>query len=390
MGGTWAKSKARAVYVHIPFCTNKCFYCDFNSYVVDGQPVDRYLDALEQELIQVSELHPPDVIDTIFVGGGTPTVLDPLQMKRLCAMIRNSFPNLSENYEWTMEANPGTTDREKLAAMLAGGVNRISFGAQSFDAEELQRIGRIHQPGDVIQSIANARAEGFQNLSVDLMFGLPNQTVQRFQENVERALSLDLPHYSVYSLKVEEHTLFHTLYERGQLPLPSEDEEVDMYRFLLNRMQQAGRIAYEVSNFAKVGFESKHNTTYWRNESYYGLGAGAHGYLRGKRHWNIKAVQGYIDAALRGLPIAEQTEISLQDAMEDFWMVGLRLRDGAKESDFRKQFDREAEDVFGSVLERLLQDGLLARRDDLDGYCLTERGLWLGNDVFARFLGINS
>jgi putative oxygen-independent coproporphyrinogen III oxidase len=376
----------RALYIHIPFCTNKCFYCDFNSYVAAGQPIDAYLDALDNEMrLTVAHL-PPTEINTVFVGGGTPTVLNPEQMTRFLESVQRHFP-LSPNVEFTMEANPGTTDLEKLAAMREGGVNRISFGAQTFDNDLLATIGRIHAAEDVIQSIANAKASGFTNLSIDLMFGLPNQTLQQLKDSVSKALELDLPHYSLYGLKVEENTLFHRLYQRDELPLPEEDDELAMYEHLMERLSDAGYRHYEISNFAKPGYESHHNTTYWRNEPYYGLGAGAHGYAKGLRHINIKGVQPYIDAANRTLPRLETNLVSLEEAMGDFMMVGLRLQEGVTQLSFSRQFgDITLEEVFGPALQRLQEQGLLERSEEPTSYRLTSKGIIFGNEVFGAFI----
>ncbi len=373
-----------AVYIHIPFCTNKCHYCDFNSYVLKGQPVDAYLDALEHEMAMVVRATPPGVIRTIFVGGGTPTVLSPQQMKRFLDDVSRHFPNRSADVEFTMEANPGTTHPALLKAMRSGGVNRISFGVQSFDDALLAGIGRIHSVDDVYQSLTYARDAGFSNISIDLMFGLPNQTVEQVDASLQRALALGLPHYSIYSLKVEEHTLFHSLYERGELPLPEEDIEVAMFARILECMKSSGYEQYEVSNFAKSGFSSKHNTVYWRNESYYGLGAGAHGYVKGIRHVNVKAIQAYIDAVKLGLPLLESTVVSKKEAMEDFMMVGLRLLQGIDKRDFFAQFGVSCDDVFGVVFRRLLDQQLLETTPY--GYRLSKQGVYLGNEVFAAFL----
>jgi len=374
-----------AVYIHIPFCTNKCHYCDFNSYVLKGQPVHEYLDALEREMEATVRDVPPDVVRTVFVGGGTPTVLTPEQMERFLRSVRAYFPKLAADYEFTMEANPGTTDLEKLQAMREGGVNRLSFGVQSFDAGLLHAIGRIHSVDDVYRSIENARKAGFENVSIDLIFGLPNQTAAQMNETLDRALELKLPHHSIYNLKVEENTLFHTLYERGELPLPKEEEEVAMFELIMRRMREGGYEQYEISNFAKPGFESKHNTVYWRNESYYGLGAGAHGYVRGMRHVNVKGIQPYIDATKEGLPLLERFEVDEDEAMEDFMMVGLRLLRGVDRADFRAQFGRELEDVFGPTIERLVRQGLLEATDV--GWRLAAGGVFLGNEAFGAFLG---
>jgi len=377
----------RALYIHIPFCTNKCHYCDFNSFVLKGQPVDAYLDALESEMKQTVAALPTETIDTVFVGGGTPTVLTPPQMERFLASVRRHFP-LAPDVEFSMEANPGTTDPDKLAAMHAGGVNRISFGVQSFDNGLLERIGRIHNTDDVYRSIENAKKAGFTNLSIDLMFGLPKQTVEQLSDSVDKALQLGLTHYSLYSLKVEENTLFHKLYERNELPLPTEEEELAMFMVVMNKLQAAGYKHYEISNFALPGMESRHNSTYWRNEPYYGLGAGAHGYARGERHLNIKGVQPYIDAASVRLPRLETNLIEEAEAMEDFMMVGLRLLAGVRCESFSRQFPGHTiEGTFGTQLERLLREGLLAGAYG-EGYRLTDKGIPLGNEVFGAFIGV--
>ncbi|WP_144934185.1 radical SAM family heme chaperone HemW [Paenibacillus sp. 32O-W] len=379
---------ASAVYIHIPFCTNKCHYCDFNSYVLKGQPVTEYLDALEREMAMTVERFPAGRVETVFVGGGTPTVLLPDQMERFLGLVQTYFPDRTDRFEFTMEANPGTTDAEKLAVMKAGGVNRISFGVQSFDPELLKRIGRIHSVDDVYESIENAKRIGFSNLSIDLMLGLPKQTVGMMSDSLDKALELDLQHYSIYALKVEENTLFHKLYQRNELPLPEEEEELSMYLMTMNKLKQAGYAQYEISNFAIPGFESRHNLMYWHNRSYYGLGAGAHGYMEGVRHINVKGIQPYIDATRQGLPILEANEVSRGEAMEDFMMVGLRVLSGVSEDDFADQFGESLMEVFGPVINRLTEQGLLEA--DEGRVRLSDKGILLGNEVFAEFIGILS
>ncbi len=374
----------RTVYIHIPFCTNKCYYCDFNSYVLKGQPVMDYLRALEREMELTAEKIPPSEIDTIFVGGGTPTVLTPEQMNYFLQTVRTYFPQRSETIEFTMEANPGTTDLEKLQAMKEGGVNRVSFGVQSFDNRLLAEIGRIHDTDDVYASIENAKKAGFSNLSIDLMFGLPEQTPETLEHSVNETLKLGLQHYSIYALKVEENTLFHQLYKNGRLPLPDEDAEVEMFELIIRKLGGAGYRQYEISNFAKPGYESRHNTAYWKNKSYYGMGAGAHGYINRTRHMNIKGVNEYIAACQKGLPMLETTIVSEKEAMEDFMMVGLRMLAGVGKADFSEQFHADMDEVFAEPLQRLQRQALLEATDD--GYRLSERGLFLGNEVFAAFL----
>ncbi|WP_127579820.1 radical SAM family heme chaperone HemW [Paenibacillus koleovorans] len=374
----------RAVYIHIPFCTNKCHYCDFNSYVLKGQPVQDYLDALEREMERTVREVPAMGIETIFVGGGTPTVLLPDQMFRFLQLVNTYFADRTPSLEFSMEANPGTTDLEKLQAMKEGGVNRISFGVQSFDNALLHALGRIHNTDDVYRSLENARTVGFDNLSIDLMFGLPKQTVATMEDTLDKALALNLQHYSIYSLKIEENTLFHTLYHKNKLPLPEEEEELEMYLTIMRRLKAEGYEQYEISNFARPGYASRHNSAYWRNESYYGIGAGAHGYMRGNRHVNIKGVQEYIDGTLVGLPILERVEVSEQEAMEDFMMVGLRLLSGVRHEEFRRQFGCSMLEVFGRELGELTTKHLLIA--DAEGYRLSEQGVLFGNEVFAHFL----
>jgi len=377
--------RTEAVYIHIPFCTNKCFYCDFNSYVLKDQPVMDYLRALDHEMELTVKAHPPGAIKSIFVGGGTPTVLKPDEMEFFLQSVKRHFPVWSDDIEFSMEANPGTTDPEKLKVMREGGVNRISFGVQAFQNSLLSGIGRIHDTDDVYRSLDNARAAGFDNMSIDLMFGLPNQTLEMLAESVDKALELGLPHYSIYSLKVEENTLFHTMYQKNQLPLPDEEDELNMYLLLMERMKAAGYKQYEISNFAKPGYESRHNMTYWRNEDYYGLGAGAHGYINRQRHVNIKGVNPYNEAAKTGLPRLESFEVSREEAMEDFLMVGLRVLDGISRSRFEQQFDASLDEVFKRPLSKMVNAGLLETTED--GYRLSQKGILFGNEVFAEFIG---
>jgi putative oxygen-independent coproporphyrinogen III oxidase len=383
----FSQVKTDALYVHIPFCPHKCFYCDFNSYVIEGEdPVWQYVYALEREMAMTvaeyaSVLSP---LKTIFFGGGTPTALTPKQLEYVFEALQTHFPNRAEQLEFTMEANPGTVDHEKLAVMHAAGVNRISFGAQTFDSGLLKSIGRIHGPDDVKRSIELARLAGFENLSLDLMFGLPEQTLEMLHDSVRQALAFELPHVSIYGLKIEENTLFHHLYMRNQLVLPDEEEELTMYQYIMEQMMEHGYRQYEVSNFAFPGYESRHNQAYWQNRSYFGLGAGAHGYVGGRRHVNIKGVQAYVDACAQGMPRLDEFEVTPNEAMEDFMMVGLRMLDGVQSHDFFAQFGCHWDSVFAEKLTTLTAEGLLECIGD--AYRLTHRGLLLGNEVFARFL----
>lgn len=376
----------KSVYLHIPFCTNKCYYCDFNSFVTSNpQIVWDYLDALRMEMKRTFEQAPPDEIDTIFVGGGTPSYLNIEQMKYFLESVEQHLgKHLSSQLEFTMEANPGTTDLEKLKLMRSFGVNRLSFGVQSFDDELLKQIGRIHDVPTVYQSVDNAVAAGFNNISVDLMFGLPNQTMEQFDTSIEKAMQLPLTHVSSYGLKVEENTLFHTLYQKGKLPLPEEETELQMYMLLIEKLAKHGFEQYEVSNFAKPGRESKHNCTYWLNNDYYGLGAGAHGYVRGMRHANAGPLAKYVELAQTQLPRVEEFAVPQHEAMEDQMILGLRLIQGVDLARFEQRFGRTVEQEFGVIVDEEIAKGMLAIQD---GFLrLTKKALPLGNEVFARFL----
>ena len=377
---------AKAVYIHIPFCSNKCHYCDFNSYVVQGQPVMDYLKALDLEMKKTTEIQPPHQIQTIFVGGGTPTILTPKEMEFFLQSVRRYFPNWHTSIEFTMEANPGTIELEKLRVMKSYGVNRLSMGVQAFQNDLLSYIGRIHNVNDVYQSIEDAHKIGFQNLSIDLMLGLPNQTIEMVNESLSNAVALGLPHFSVYSLKVEPNTRFNTLYEQNRLPLPEEEEELKMYLMTMEEMEKHGYHQYEISNFAKVNYESKHNITYWKNEDYYGLGAGAHGYINGKRHVNIKGIQPYIDKLVKEdqLPRVEEFQVSLEEKKEDMLMLGLRMLEGVRFADYEQIFHENMELKFGSQIKGLVAKGLLIK--DHDGIRLSKKGLIYGNEVFAEFI----
>ncbi|CAJ1003255.1 MULTISPECIES: radical SAM family heme chaperone HemW [Brevibacillus] len=376
----------QSVYIHIPFCTNKCYYCDFNSFVTSNpQVIEDYLDTLDKEMERTFALWPPEKIKTIFVGGGTPTFLDRRQMQVFLEAVRKHTERFwADDLEFTMEANPGTTDVEKLRLMRELGVNRLSFGVQSFDNALLKRLGRIHDVDDVYRSIDNAVTVGFSNLTIDLMFGLPDQTEEIFRRTLELAFELPTTHFSAYSLKVEENTLFHTLYQKDQLPLPSEEAELAMYLMLIEEMEAHGYRQYEISNFAKPGYESRHNCTYWLNDEYYGLGAGAHGYVNGERHVNAGPLAVYMRMGQEGLPRVEQFAVSREDAMEEQMILGLRLRDGVNLARFAERFGVTAEQVFGPVIDEEVAKGMLER---VDGHLrLTKQALPLGNEVFARFL----
>ncbi|MCE4046987.1 MULTISPECIES: radical SAM family heme chaperone HemW [Bacillaceae] len=375
----------KAAYIHIPFCEHICHYCDFNKVFLKGQPVDEYLDALEQEIkLTASKNNAP--LKTVFVGGGTPTSLNAKQLERLCAIISENL-HLAENAEYTFEANPGDLSPDKLKALYEGGVNRLSFGVQSFNDDLLQRIGRTHRAKDVFTSVEAAKKIGFDNISIDLMYSLPGQTLDDFAATLKQAFTLDIQHFSGYSLIIEPKTVFYNLLRKGKLLTPGEDAEASMYRLLMEEMAQHGYKQYEISNFAKEGYESIHNITYWNNEEYYGFGAGAHGYVNGYRRSNFGPLKKYMEPLAAGsLPLLDNHQVTLAEMMEEELFLGLRKNSGVSLAVFKEKYKQDIETLFAAELEKLLERGLISIEDG--NLKLTYNGRFLGNEVFQSFIGI--
>jgi len=374
-----------AAYLHIPFCEHICHYCDFNKVFLKGQPVDEYLRALEQEMIMTWKEYPGEPMQTIFVGGGTPTSLNEQQLAWFCDSINRNLPQ-AENLEYTFEANPGDLSMEKLQILKEAGVNRLSLGVQTFNDELLMKIGRVHRAKDVYHTIEKARKVGFENISIDLIFSLPTQTITDFKESLAQAFSLELPHYSSYSLIIEPKTVFYNLMQKGKLPLPGEDIEASMYEMLMEEMEKHGYHQYEISNFSKPGFESKHNLTYWNNEHYYGFGAGAHSYLNGMRRANIGPVKRYMETIQSGmLPVLEDHQVTLEEKMEEEMFLGLRKTDGISIPHFVEKFSRDPLQQYQQELRDLTAKQWIEIAND--HIYLTKRGRLLGNEVFMAFLG---
>lgn len=377
----------KSAYIHIPFCEHICHYCDFNKVFLQGQPVDEYIQMLKSEMQLQLQLYPTDQLDTIFVGGGTPTSLNEQQLALLCQYIQEVLPFNKKSGEYTFEANPGDLSREKLEILYHSGVNRLSFGVQSFNDELLQRIGRTHRAHEVYETIELAKDVGFTNISIDLIYSLPGQTMDDFQDTMDRALALDLPHYSSYSLIVEPKTVFYNLMQKGTLNLPPQELEAAMYEKVMETMEKHGLKQYEISNFSKQGFESRHNLTYWNNQEYYGIGAGAHGYTAGKRIANYGPLKKYMNPLKMGkLPVLEEHLVLLNEQMEEEMFLGLRKTKGVSLSKFKERFHVEMTEIFAKSLEQQIDKGLLEIEGDY--VRLTKQGKLLGNEVFQAFLGI--
>lgn len=375
-----------ALYIHIPFCVRKCAYCDFNSYSGLSSLYAPYIFALQCEIsIYAERLGNSVCFETVYIGGGTPTVLPVADLASLIAHVRASF-GLSADAEITVEANPGTVSAVGLSALRAVGVNRLSLGVQSLNDAYLALLGRIHTAEQARQAVHAAREAGFDNLNLDMIMGLPTQTLADWQADVEAALSLSPQHLSLYALTVEDDTPLAARIADGSVPAPDDDLAADMYTWAEEYLQAAGYVHYEISNWARPGFECRHNLIYWRNQPYLGLGAGAHSWWGGKRRANIAHPERYIEAIQGGnLPIAWEEEIDRPLEMGETLMMGLRLlEEGVATVRFAARFGVGLEAVYGNEIDDLVGQGLLERTPQ--GIRLTSRGHLLGNLVFERFL----
>jgi oxygen-independent coproporphyrinogen-3 oxidase len=376
---------ANAAYLHIPFCEHICYYCDFNKYFMAGQPVDEYLKVMGTEMKESLRRFPSDGIETIYIGGGTPTALDDRQLSLLFENVGRHLQPRAEQVEYTVEANPENLTRSKLAIMKAAGVNRLSLGVQSFDNGLLAAVGRPHSDHDIEEALLNIEVAGFDNVSIDLMFKLPGQTLDQLTATLERALSFPIKHISIYSLQVEPRTIFYNRKRKGRLPLPGEDQEADMYGKIIDLLESRGFGQYEISNFARPGYESRHNRKYWENEDYYGFGAGAHSYLDGMRRVNAGWTKKYIRLVEEGgHAFVEEHHVPRRERIGDHLFLGLRMADGISKTAFQRKFGVAIESLFGESIERLREKRLLAEKNDR--IFLTRKGVFLGNEVFEAFI----
>jgi oxygen-independent coproporphyrinogen-3 oxidase len=414
------------LYIHIPFCEKKCPYCDFNTYAGLQSLFQATVDALCQEIARWSQPLTGRTISTIFLGGGTPTILNEAQLAQLFAAVRRNFA-VAPDAEITSEANPGAVDRDKFITLRQLGVNRLSLGVQSFQADELRFLRRIHDVADVYQAVEAARSAGFDNINLDFIFGLPEQSAPQWRDTLQQALALAPQHLSLYSLIVEPDTPLAHWVKTGQTPPPDEDLAAEQYEIAIATLAQAGYIQYEISNWAKrqaedkteedaeadktldcdcklsitPSFACKHNLIYWRNFEYLGIGPGAHSHLRHwrdekrrcqgerptERRWgNRKSVPGYIKRMQQGAPLEEfSEEIAPADAMGETMMLGLRLlREGVSYAHFRALHQRDLRQTYSSVIDKLQRRGLLDSDDSR--VRLSQRGVMVGNQVFMEFL----
>lgn len=378
-----------SLYVHIPFCHTRCHYCDFNTYAGMLPLREPYVRALLSEIGMAGALTKlpggkPRRSRTIFFGGGTPSLLSVSQVSRILDACYDNFA-VDEDAEITLEANPGTLSREQLVGLRAAGVNRLSMGAQSFDAELLKTLGRIHSPKDITQAVRDAQAAGFTSINVDFMFGLPGQTMRHWRETIDRALDLHIEHLSLYSLIIEEGTPFYTWTHEGRITPGDEDLCADMYEYADERLHAAGYVNYEISNWSLPGFQSRHNLTYWHNLPYIGMGVGAYSSFGGRRFSNVREPAEYIRMLkAQQWPEVESETVDKAQAMSETAFLALRTAQGLHLPTFEQRFALPFAQFAGDRLHMVEEAGLLER--ETEWLRLSKRGRLLGNEVFLRLL----
>ena len=373
------QKKPTSAYVHIPFCTQICYYCDFSKVFIKNQPVDSYLEHLLEEF----QSYDIQKLRTLYIGGGTPTALSASQLEVLLNGLTKNL-DLSVLEELTIEANPGDLDADKIAVLKNSAVNRVSLGVQTFDDKMLKKIGRSHLEKDIYENIDRLKLAGFDNISIDLIYALPDQTMDQVKENVAKAIGLDIPHMSLYSLILENHTVFMNRMRRGKLPLPKEELEAEMFEYIIAELEKAGFEHYEISNFSKIGFESRHNLMYWDNAEYYGIGAGASGYVNGVRYKNHGPIRHYLSAVEEGNARITEEHLSQKEQMEEEMFLGLRKKSGVSMARFEEKFGRSFDELYGEIVRDLVQKGLM--QIEGDRVRMTKRGLFLGDTVAERFI----
>ena len=380
--------KELELYLHIPFCVKKCNYCDFLSAPAGEETRAAYVDALLEEIRGFDEPEDYEVV-TVFFGGGTPSILPGQAIFRIMEALREKF-SFRKGAEITLEANPGTVDKEKLSFYKKAGINRLSFGLQSADAEELKKLGRIHTWEKFLESFQLAREAGFSNINVDLMSALPGQTKESWEKTLRQVLALQPEHISAYSLIIEEGTPFYQLYEKdverrdaGEEPelIPSEEEERAMYEATGRILKEQGYLHYEISNYAKPGCECRHNLGYWQRRDYLGFGLGASTLLNPVRYKNTEDLEAYLGGDFSK---KEFFVLTKDNQIEETMFLGLRVLEGVSKEQFREQFSCELRVVYRKELEKLEQEGLLEEEGDF--VRLTSRGIDLSNPVLAEFL----
>lgn len=372
-----------SIYIHIPFCDSKCYYCDFASFAGINHKLEDYMKALMNEVKIYKDKLKNYSIRTIFIGGGTPSSIDAGYIYKLLEYIYGNF-NCNSLIEVTMESNPGSLSKEKIKLYKEAGINRISMGAQSFDEELLKIIGRSHSRKEIYESVYNLREEGFSNINLDLMSGLPNQTMVSHMDSLKRAVDLDVEHISNYSLILEEGTPLFNSYKIGKVDLMSDKLDREMYHKSIEYLKANNYRHYEISNYAKEGYESLHNLAYWNIEEYLGLGLASHSNMQGKRFNNTMNLDKYIDQLGKGkLTIENIQKIDRTEEISEYCIMGFRKIDGIDKKKFKARFNEDIEVLYKEEIEKHICGGLL--KNDNNNICLTKKGLDLLNLVEIDF-----
>ena len=369
------RENMKGLYIHIPFCVRKCEYCDFVSFPGMERERDAYISALISEM----ELYKGERVDTVFIGGGTPTALAAGQLSRVLLAVRETF-DIAPGAEITVEANPGTVTDDKISALLVGGVNRVSVGVQSFNDNELRAIGRIHDAAAAEETVEKLYTAGFKNISIDLMASLPYQTADSFKKSLERAVALPIKHISVYSLIIEDGTPIKQKYEDGVYSLPDEDADRELYHFTAEFLKRRGFERYEISNYAVPGYESAHNLKYWDCAGYLGIGLAAHSYLDGVRRYNTSDIKKYLSGSFG----EDEVTLTDEDKRGEYMMLGLRKTAGVSAAAFKDMFGIGLYDAYKDEIDKFTRAGALEFSGGL--LRLTERGLDIANTVMCEFI----
>ena len=384
----WMNIMPAGLYLHIPFCRSRCSYCDFATGMYESDLAERYVRALVWEIERWTEVQNPWPVDTIFFGGGTPSLLAPAQLARILKAVRDRF-DVRDDAEITLELNPGDGGEsaavrlETILEFRRLGINRASFGAQTFDDRELKQLGRTHSADDISSTFNNLREAGFENISFDLIAGLPGQTMSGWQRNLAAALKLQPEHLSLYLLDVHEGTPLADQIRKGMRPKPDDDLAAEMYRTMIDEVTTAGYEHYEISNFCRPGFESRHNTKYWSGDPYYGFGCSAHSYDGRALRWsNKRDASAYVDLIdASKSPVVERTNLNQEEARSESVFLGLRLMRGLNLENYRARFGTDLRNDYDADLRRLGDAGLIEIDEGL--LRLTKRGALLSNEVFA-------
>ena len=371
------------IYIHIPFCKSKCIYCDFVS-VTNQTLIEKYFNYLLKEIEMYKEVLNKFKVVTIYFGGGTPSLVDGLYIEKVINKIKE-YNDLNEILEFTIEVNPGTINREKLEIYKNIGINRISIGLQSTNNNTLKMLGRIHDYEEFLESYNLIREVGFDNVSVDLMFGLPSQTIEMFESSIDKVIKLNPEHISAYSLKVEESTKLYKLIKKGILEEPNEEIDRNMYELLIDKLSRNKYNLYEISNFSKKGFESKHNIIYWERENYLGLGLAAHGFIDNRRYGNVISFNDYFNIIdNKTKPVEEISNICEEENLFEEIMLGLRLSSGINYKEINKKYNIDFIKEHNQEIIELLEEEMIQMNND--SIWITKRGMSISNTIITKLI----